>query len=73
MNIYKVIGESREVGAIGIFEPFNINIVADSAKDAYEEVRSQLYASNREHVYIKEISLKTGINKYSIIDPANYL
>jgi len=74
MNNYKVIGESREVGAIGIFEPFTINIVSDCAKSAYNNVRNNLYSNNREHVHIKQIRLIMDDNQRgSIVEPMAYL
>ena len=74
MNNYKVIGESREAGAIGIFEPFTEFIDADSSKQAYENVRNRLYSNNREHVHIKEVRILTDDNQYgTIIEPISYL
>lgn len=73
MNNYKVIGESREVGAIGIFEPFTKNIVADSAKQAYENVRNELYSDNREHVHIKQVRLLVDDSYGIVIEPSSYL
>jgi hypothetical protein len=74
MNNYKVIGESREVGAIGVFEPFTINIVAGCSKYAYDDVHNRLYSNNREHVHIKEIRLITDDNQQgSIVEPMAYL
>ncbi len=74
MNNYKVIGESRQVGAIGIFEPFSINIMAGCAKWAYDDVRNSLYANNREHVHIKEIRVITDDNPNgTVVEPSAYL
>ena len=72
MDVYKVNGESREVGAIGIFEPFIENIAAESSREAYLTIRANLYARNREHVLIKDISLITDDN-YIKIEPRAYL
>ncbi len=74
MNNYKVIGESRQVGAIGIFEPFTINIMAESSKQAYENVRNSQYSNNREHVHIKEIRVITDDNPFgTVVEPRAYL
>jgi ribosomal protein L20A (L18A) len=73
MKTYKIIGESREVGAIGIFEPFTENILAESSKDAYEQARNNQYRNNREHIHIKEIRLIREGRGEIIVEPGNYL
>lgn len=72
MNNYKVIGESRQVGSIGIFESFIENVVAGCSKWAYDDVRNRLYNSNREHVHIKEIKLVTDDGELTI-EPRAYI
>ncbi len=72
MNNYRVAGESRMVGAIGIFEPFVENTVAESSHEAYIKVRKSLYAHNREHVMIKGIELVTD-NGHTLVEPRAYL
>ena len=72
MNNYRVTGEDREVGAIGIFEPFIENVVAESSLKAYEDARGQRYDNNREHVQIREIRLITD-NYTVVIEPRAYL
>jgi hypothetical protein len=73
MNTYKVIGESREVGAIGIFEPFIDFIDVETSKQAYNQVREKLYAHNREHVHIKQIYLKAEPMGWLSVNPTQYL
>ncbi len=55
MNNYRIEGESRQVGAIGIFEPFIENIASNSSREAYLDVAAKLYSNNREHVHIKAV------------------
>jgi hypothetical protein len=64
MNNYKVIGESRQVGAIGVCEPFTEFVTTNSSREAYSQVREQYYANSREHVHIKEIQVSTGDGEY---------
>jgi len=59
MNNYRVEGESRKVGATGMFEKFIENVVAESSLEAYGQVRESQYANNREYVLIKRIDLLT--------------
>jgi hypothetical protein len=50
MNAYKITGTSRQVGAIGISEPFERIITANTPREAYNQNREYLYAKGREHV-----------------------
>ena len=72
MNNYRVEGESREVGAIGITEPFVENVVTESSLEAYNQVRVYMYAHNRNHVLIKAIRLITD-ESCTVIEPRAYL
>lgn len=55
---YRVRGESREVGAIGLHAPFSIYVNAESRTDAYKQAQARMYAANREHVHIREIDFE---------------
>ena len=72
MENYRVTGESREVGAIGIFETFIENVATESSQDAYNEVRESMYANHRDHVLIKEIRLVTDCCSV-VVEPRAYL
>ena len=74
MNNYRIEGESRQVGAIGIFEPFVENVARESSYEAYNDVRAKLYSNNREHVHIKAVYL-LGDGEYErqLIEPRAYL
>ncbi len=72
MNNYRVEGESREVGAIGICEKFIENVVTESSHEAYNQVIASQYSKNREHVYIKEIQLM-GEYGGTIVEPRAYI
>jgi hypothetical protein len=50
--IYKVEGTSREVGAIGVHERFELVLEADTAGHAAELARNALYDAGREHVHV---------------------
>ena len=71
-NNYRISGESREVGAIGIFEPFSEIINAESSRDAYLNAAAKLYSNNREHVHIKKVEL-LGDNGHVLVEPRAYL
>lgn len=73
MNVYKVEGESRLIGAIGAFEPFIQNIAAASSQEAYNKVRESLYSQKREHVHIKRIMVNTDCQEWFIVEPRAYL
>jgi hypothetical protein len=72
VNTYKVTGTSRQVGAIGIMEPFTVNVVTESSKAAYDAVRAQLYANNRDHVQVMGIYLITDYG-LTQVEPEAYL
>lgn len=56
MNAYKIIGTSRQVGAIGKPEPFERIITAETAREAYEANRTHFYdVLHREHLHTTEI------------------
>ena len=71
MNTYLIEGESRQVGAIGILEPFSEYIEAENPKEAYTTIREKKYAEQREHVQIKAIWLECGT--LSKVNPFEYL
>jgi hypothetical protein len=71
-NNYRVNGESRQQGAIGIFEQFIDIVNADTSKQAYDITRESQYKQNREHVLIKSIELITD-SGYVIVEPRAYL
>lgn len=73
MNNYRITGESRQVGAIGVCEPFTENVVADTAKEAYSNVRACKYANNREHVSIKVVEVYDGNGYRTLVEPRAYL
>ena len=77
MDNYRVVGDSREVGAIGIFEGFIENVVAEDSHEAYNQVREGQYSNNREHVQIKEIRLIMDCHANHscsiIVEPRAYL
>lgn len=54
---YTVSGTSRQVGAIGVMEPFTVTVDAHNEDNAREAVRETLYAQDREHVLCKSVSL----------------
>lgn len=72
VNNYRVQGESRQVGAIGIFEPFVKNVATESSLEAYNQVREDMYTDNREHVHIKQIELVTADGR-TTVEPRAYL
>jgi hypothetical protein len=73
MNTYKLSGESRQVGAIGIFEPFEVTLHAKNKDAARELTRSIMYNNNQEHVHIKAISrIPKYINEYVIQENWGY-
>ena len=73
MNTYKISGESRQVGAIGIFEPFTMTLHAHNKDEAREAARSIQYNRNREHVHIKAIiRIPKYINEYVIQENWGY-
>jgi hypothetical protein len=72
MDNFRVVGESREVGAIGIFEPFRVIVTTESSHEAYDKVRDQLYASNRDHVLVKAVYRLTDDGE-ELVEPRAYL
>lgn len=52
MVIWAIHGADRKVGSIGNFEPFWIEVEADSKFTAQQEARRQRYADGREHVHL---------------------
>lgn len=76
MNIYRVIGTSRQWRAIGLPEAFEKTLEADSSRKAYEIARADLYARSQEHVQVTEIAVKDTRNHQTTwiaIDPDEYL
>ncbi len=72
METYRIEGESREVGAIGILVPFVQIVAAESSQEAYNEARGFQYAANRDHVLIKQILLLTDDGS-TVVEPRAYL
>ena len=72
MNNYKVKGQSRQVGAIGEFEPFIVNIAAESSKEAYNKVREAQYKANREHVLTISIQVSNDDGTWTTVEPRAY-
>ncbi len=72
MENYRIEGESREVGAIGIMEPFIEIVTAESSHEAYNQAREAQYAANRDHVLVKEIRLLTDGGSV-VVEPRAYL
>jgi ribosomal protein L20A (L18A) len=52
---YKVVGTSRQCGAIGKMENFSENVTAENSINAADMARDAQYSKNREHVSIKTI------------------
>lgn len=50
-----VTGSNREVGAIGIFESFEITVEAEDREQAADLTRYARYDAGFEHVHITEI------------------
>lgn len=71
-NNYRITGESRMVGAIGIFEPFTEIVNANTSREAYLDTAAKLYANGREHVHIKQVEL-LGDNGHTMVEPKAYL
>ena len=72
METYRIEGESREVGAIGIMEPFVKIVATESSQEAYNQARESQYAANRDHILIKQIRLLTDDGSM-IVEPRAYL
>lgn len=53
---YRVQGTMRQVGAIGIMEPFAVEVDAGDADGAATIAREQLYAAHYEHVLIHSVT-----------------
>jgi hypothetical protein len=74
MENYHVVFSSRAVGAIGEFEQSSCVHFCENAKEAYNLTRQALYAANREHVQILEITCDyTGAGEYTKVEPTAYL
>ncbi len=77
MNTYKVTGTSREVGAIGIFEPFAEYITTEKSKDAYTQARQNQDAKNRDYILVTGVFVENsdgwGNNYWVAVEPEAYL
>lgn len=71
-NNYRIEGESRQVGAIGIFESFTEIVNAETSREAYLKAASKLYANSREHVHVRRVEL-LGDNGHILVEPRAYL
>lgn len=72
-DTYRVIGESRQIGAIGIFEPFSVLVGATSSAEAYGKATADLYNRDRDHVHVKQIRKILDDGQEVTIEPAAYL
>jgi hypothetical protein len=71
---FQVIGQKRQVGAIGLPEEFSEIITAESSKQAYNLVREKIYAQNYEHVLIREIKADwNNTDDYTHVESSAYL
>lgn len=74
MTTFRVSGSSRQVGAIGLPEPFTAFIQAESSQEAYTQARERQYSDNRELVQITEIEADwNDSGEYTHIEPRAYL
>ena len=73
MNIYRVTGTSRETNAIGIMEKFVLIVHSENAKQAYDTVKSELYADNREHVHVMFIEREHNGDDWFLVETRHYL
>ena len=81
MNAYRITGTSRAIGAIGIFEPFERIITAETPREAYNANREHL-EKTREHILTMEIQesriahtcgLGAIGTAFQVVDPSMYL
>lgn len=61
MDTYQIAGQDREVNAIGAFEPFLIELEAESVSQADLLARQTRQAEGREHILICAIVHKTNV------------
>lgn len=82
MNAYKIIGTSRQIGAIGIHEKYERIIPAENAREAYLKNHEQMTAKGREFIHVTEIqeskiALICGLGmigtSFHTIEPERYL
>lgn len=60
LNIYRIYGTCRKVGAIGKPQPFGRRVRAANPKDALEKNNQELYAQGFELILAKDIWIKDG-------------
>ena len=72
MNNYRVYFQSRQIGAIGIFEKSSCLQFCRSSREAYNKTREELYKT-REHVLIMKIEVDPdGSGTFETVDPQAY-
>jgi hypothetical protein len=52
---FVVTGTNRQVGAIGVFESFEIEVEAEGREAAFDAAREARYAVGFEHVHVTEV------------------